>query len=145
MTEIFVGAEDLNLFDALVAIGDGGGRTESVVGLELVHRPHRDTHRSQRFFEDRDLREDLRFHSLGRLVTGPQIVAKTLDHVISRHTDVRGTVREQLKRGIENADGCGVGGGLRRTHGLAVVLPVELVGSVDQVNDHRPIVALDEG
>jgi hypothetical protein len=86
------------------------------------------------------LREQRGLDARGGLVAGPQSVAKRLDHVIGRHTDVRCSVLDHLEHRPKHAND-----GAERTI-LALVeaaQPVEvaeqLVRAVDGVNDHAVI------
>ena len=103
LAEVLVGRDDEHLLDALVGVGDGGGRAEGVVGLVLDHRPRRHAHRHERLLDDRDLGEQLGRHPGARLVAGPQVVAEALDDVVAGHADVGGAVGEQLQRRAQHA------------------------------------------
>jgi hypothetical protein len=107
-------------------------RCESVVGLELDHRPDRDAHGGERVLERLKLREQVWLDALARLVIGPEVIAEGLDHVIGSDADVCGAGLDHLQHRVQHP-----GNGAKRLV-LALVegaLPVEmaeqLVGSVD--------------
>ncbi len=137
LAEVLVRGADDRLIDALVGGADGGRTGESVVGFDVDHRPHRDPERTEGVLQHRELREQLRVHALTGLVAGPELVAKRLDHVIGRDTDVGRTSFEHHQHGAHNA--------ARRRHLHAVrvevgrngeVVTEQLVGSVDEVDLH---------
>jgi len=136
LTEVFVGRQQLHLVHAAVFARHAHRRGERIVGLELLHRPHGHAHRPQRTLEHRNLAENLGLHPLTRLVAGPQIVAKTFDHMVGRDTDVRRTIFNQLQRAREGTDDPRVLVLVGVAAELAVELSIQLVSSVDEVDDH---------
>ena len=76
--------------------------------------------------------------ALAGLVARPEVVAERLDHVVGRDADVRRAALDHLEHGVQHA-GC-------RAERLAVALAAappavevaeQLVGAVEQVDDHR--------
>src|SRR4051812_2807433 len=88
-----------------------------------------------------ELRPERALDSRAGLVAGPEIVAEGLDDVIGGHTDVRSPSFQHLRHGAENSG--------NRAEGRITLLepadPVEmaeqLVGPVDEVDDHAPALA----
>ena len=88
---------------------------ERIVRLEFHHRPDDDAERRQRFFEERELREQVGLDARAGLVAGPQAVAERLDHVIGRDGDVRRAAVDHAEHGRDNAaDGGDFGAVARR-------------------------------
>ena len=114
----------------------GGG--QRVVGFELDHRPHGDAHRGQRLLERLKLRQQRRLDAVGGLVARPEAIAKGLDDVIGRNAEVGGAVLDHLQHGVEHTD-YGAAGAIRAVAEAAQTIEVteQLVGAVNQVNDHR--------
>ena len=115
------------------------GRREAVVRFELYHRPHRDAHRRQRLFERMELSHQRAVHALAGLVRRIKIVAKRLDDVIRRDANVRRAGLGHLQHRVEDADDRPE----RRVLTLVeaaqpVEVAKELVGAVDEVDDHAP-------
>ncbi len=115
-----------------------GGGGESIIRLELDHRPYGHPHGDEPVFQRLELRGEGGLDPLPRLVAGPERVAERFDDVIGRHADVRGPVLEHLEHGMEDAN--------RRAEGRiidfsgapqAVEMAEQLVGAINQVNDHR--------
>ena len=67
----------------------GGGR-EGVIGFELHHGPNDHPCCGQNFLQEWELRQQVGFDAFACFIAGPESVAKGLDHVIGRDTDVGG-------------------------------------------------------
>src|SRR3954471_21923227 len=83
------------------------------------------------------LREQRALDTGSRLVTGPELVAKRLDHVIGADTDVGVASLDHLQHALQHADD----GTVRPILALVesaqpVEMPKQLVGAVDEMNDH---------
>ena len=124
-------------------LGIGGrercGRGQGVVRLQLDHRPDRHAHRRQRLLERMELRLQRGVDAGAGLVAGPQIVAERLDHVVGGDADMRRAALQHLgdraQHALDRAQrrvgaGCAAG---------AVELAEQLVGAVDQVDDHSAL------
>src|SRR5262245_31872842 len=84
-----------------------------------------------------ELRPERRIDAFAGLVVRPEIVAEGLDDVIGRHADVGRSALEHLRDRMQDA-----GHGSEGRVGVpeapdSVELAEELVGAVDEVNDHR--------
>ena len=137
LREVLVRRPDADLLHALIRNREHGSRSQRVVGLQLDHRPHRHAHRRERALERMELRPQRRLDALARLVAGPQCVAERFDHVIGRDAEVRGVLLDHLQHRVQHAGH----GAERLVFSLVETpLPVEvteqLVGSVDEVDDH---------
>ena len=85
LREVLVGRHHEHAIDARVGRGAHGERRERVVRFEFVHRPGDDPERPRDALSQRDLREQVRFDPLARIVTVEQVVPKRLDHGVERH------------------------------------------------------------
>ena len=84
-----------------------------------------------------ELREESRLDPHARLVAVPEIVAKGLDHVIGRDTDVSGSLLDHLQHGVQHANGRAEFRILALVEAAQTVEVAEqLVGSVYDVHDH---------
>ena len=117
---------------------DARGRGERVVGLELDHRPDGDAHRRERLLERMELRAQRRVDAVAGLVAGPEVVAERLDDVVGRDADVRRAASRPSRAP------CAARRPRRRTAGRrraaaaqAVEVAEQLVGAVDEVDDHQ--------
>src|SRR5262249_10850263 len=122
--------------DTLVSRGEAGGRRKRVIRFELDHRPRRNTHREESLLEGSELRPERAIDSLAGLVAGPELIPERLDDVVRRDADVGCSPFEHLRDGTEYA-----GDGAEGRIGLvespkSVKVTEQLVGAVDQVNDH---------
>ncbi len=93
----------------------------------------------ERFFQRVELREERALDAGPGLVPGPEAVAERLDHVIGRHADMRGPRLDHLEHRLQDADH-GAEGRVRALvePALSVEVPEQLVGAVDEVDDHGP-------
>ncbi len=136
LREIFVRRPDTNLLNSTVLRREMSSGRERIVGFELDHGPNRHAHRDKRFFEWNKLRSQRTFDAGAGFVTRPELVAKRLDDVVRRDTDVRGAVFEQLGHRAQHAGNCAE----RRISLLETTDSVEMteqfVCTVDKVNDH---------
>ena len=86
-----------------------------------------------------ELCEECRLDPFAGLVPGPEIVSERLDDVIGRDADVRRSLFEHLKHGLQHADH-----GAERTilpfveAAQSVEVPKQLIRAVDDVHDHVP-------
>ena len=123
--------------DVVIRGGDASRRGECVVGLQLDHRPYRDAHRRERVLERLELGEQRAVDAGAGLVARPEVVAERLDHVIGRDADVRRAGLEHLQHRVQHA-----GRGAERltvapaAAPAAVEVAEQLVGAVDEVDDH---------
>ena len=84
-----------------------------------------------------ELREQRRLDAGAGLVAGPEAVAKRLDDVIGRDADVRRSLLDHLQHRLQHADHGAEGPVLPlREAAQAVEVAEQLVGAVDEVNDH---------
>jgi hypothetical protein len=137
LRQILVGGPDADLLDRRILARNAHRGGERIVGLELDHRPHGDTHRGERLFERVKLRPQRRIDAGGRLVAGPQSVSKRLDDVVGCNTQIRLSALDQFQDRLEHADDRAQGPVLPLGEAAqAIEVPEQLVGSVDDVNDH---------
>ncbi len=117
-------------------------RSEGVVSLELDHGPYDDPHGCQPHFEPLELREQGCIDAVPSLVSTPQVVAEGFDDMIGGDAQVSGAALDHLQDGMQHPGY----GAVRLVAALvetaqAVEVPEELIGAVDEVNDHsRPSV-----
>ena len=142
LRQILVGCPDADLLDALVRLGEMCGGGETVVGLELDHRPHRAAHRRQRVLERTELPMERALQSFAGLVTRPEVVAERLDDMVGGHADVSCPGLHHLQHCTEHARDRSV----RRILALgepaeAVEVAKQLVGAVEQMYDHAAVYA----
>ena len=122
----------------VVRDGDARGRGERVVGLQLDHRPDEHAHGRQALLERLELRAQRAVDAGAGLVARPEVVAERLDDVVGRDADVRRSGLEHLQHGVQHA-----GRGAERlivalaAAAAAVEVAEQLVGAVDEVDDHR--------
>src|SRR5207245_6957255 len=130
---------EAELLHAVVLRRDLRRGCERVVGLQVGHWPYRHAHDGERLFERVELREQRGVDALSGLVIGPQIVAKRLDDVVGRHAEVSGPLLDHLQDGVQHA-AHGAEGRILALGGAAaaVELAEQLVGAVDEMNDHSP-------
>src|ERR1043165_8449121 len=110
------------------------GRRERIIGFELDHWPDNPPHRCQRLLKRMKLRQQRTLDASARLVVRPKPIAKRLDHVIGRDTEVRGTVFifDYLKNGLQHADDRAVRAVFTfRESAQSIEMSEELVGTVD--------------
>ena len=113
------------------------GRSERIIGFELDHRPDDNAHRRERLLERMELREQRGLDAVAGLVVRPKPIAKRLDHVVGGDAEIRVAALDHLEHGLQHADD----GAVRAVHAFvepaqAVEVTEELVGAVDEVNDH---------
>ena len=137
LREVFVGRPDADFLDTRIRRRERRGRGESIVGFELDHRPDHDAHRRQRLLERVELRPQRGVDAGPGLVAVPQLVAERLDDVVRGHADVRRPGLDHLQNHLQHAPHCPE----RRIALLhpadAVEVAKELIGAVDEVDDHR--------
>src|SRR5437667_8780594 len=88
-----------------------------------------------------ELRPQSGVDALSGLVAGPELIAEGFDDVIGRHADVRGSPLDRLQHRSEHPGD----GAERRVLALVeaaetVEVTEELVGAVDEMNDHGGMV-----
>ena len=86
-----------------------------------------------------ELRPERRLDALPCLVLGPEVIAERLDDVVGGHTEVRGSLLDHRQYRVQHTDDRREGfvftlGGTA----LAVELAEQLVGAVQEMNDHAP-------
>jgi hypothetical protein len=87
-----------------------------------------------------ELSEQRRLDSLAGLVAGPKAIAKRLDDMIGRRTEMRGSPLDHLQDAVQNADHCAERPVLAlREAAQAVEVPEELICAVDEVDDHGSV------
>src|SRR5262249_10649344 len=89
LAEVFVWCPDANFAYAGISGGEQGCRGQGVVGLELDHGPHHNSHRSERPLQRVELDEKSRINPLACLISIPELVAERFNHVIRRNSEVR--------------------------------------------------------
>ena len=136
LAQVFVGRPDADLLDARVGRGQARRGGQRVVGLELDHGPADDAHRGERVLEGMELAPQGAVHSLARLVARPEVVAERFDDVVRRDADVRRAAFQHLGDGVEHARDRAEGRVLLLRPPDPVELAEELVGPVDEVDDH---------
>jgi len=113
------------------------GRGQRIVRLQLDHGPHHDTHRGQCLLEWVELGEERGLDTFARLVAGPEVVAEGLDDVVGRDPDVGRFVLDHLQHGMQHSRDGAVRLVLAFVEAaLAVEVTEQLVGAVEDVNDH---------
>src|SRR5437868_2106661 len=113
------------------------GGSECIIGFELNHRPDHNAHRRKRLLERMELREKRRLDAGAGLVVRPKPIAKRLDHVVGGDSEVGVAVLDHLEHGLEHADDGAVRAVLAfGKPAQAVEVTEELIGAVDEVNDH---------
>ena len=120
-------------------------RRKSIVGFEPFHAPDNKAQGFKCIGYDRNLLENLWFHSLTRLVTVVELIAEALDRVIHRNSDVCRPVSEQLNRRIEHTDRRRERRGFAMANGLTKMLAVQLVRAINEVNLHVVTLATERG
>ena len=116
------------------------GGSERIIGFELDHRPDDNAHRRERLLERMELREQRGLDAGTGLVVRRKPVAKRLDHVIGRDTDVNGVALQHLKNGLQYANDRAV-----RTifafgkPAQPVKVAKQFVGTVNKIDDHNPL------
>src|SRR3989449_551465 len=92
-----------------------------------------------RSLEWRELRAQGGLDAVPGLVAGPEPVAEGLDDVIGRHSDVGGALLDHLQDRVQHADDGAEALILVLGEATpAVELAEQLVGAVQEMNDHRP-------
>ena len=72
------------------------------------------------------------------LVAGPEVVAERLDHVVGGDAEMGGAALDDLQHGVQHAGDRAEGLVLALVEAaLAVEVAEQLVGAVDEVDDHR--------
>ena len=119
-------------FDAISAAEANASSASSSIIAQTAN-----PHRSQCVLERLELRAKRRIDTLSRFVAVPKLVTKRLDDVIGGDADVRGAFVDHLQHGIEHADDGAESSILSVGEATqSVKMTEELVGSVDQMNDH---------
>ena len=137
MRQVLVGGPDAHFVYTLIRGGNRRDRGQRVVRLQLDHGPDGHSHSSEGFFQRLELRLEGSIDAFPRLVTGPEIVAEGLDDVIGGHPHVGRPRLTQLQHGVQHA-GHGAEGRILAfaEAALSVEVSEELVGPVDEMNDH---------
>src|SRR5690606_5925213 len=116
----------------------GGG--ESVVGLQLDHRPDHYTHGGECVLERMELFQEGALDACAGLVPGPELVAERFDHVIGSDTDVGGVVLEHLEHGAQHPEHGTVGRvAVLAEAAQAVEVAEQLVGPVQEMDNHAAV------
>jgi hypothetical protein len=120
------------------ASANRGTAGQTVICLDLDHRPYRDTHRPQRGLQQVELRQQQRVHSGARLVAGPHVVAEGLDDVIGSDAKMRRAVLKHREDRLHHTTRCADlhTVGVQMTWPRRVVLPKDLIRPVDEMNHH---------
>ena len=138
LREVLVRRPDADLLHVVVGRGDPRRRRQRVVGLELDHGPDGDAHVHERLLQRNELGAQRGIHAGPGLVAGPEVVAEGLDHVIGRDADVRRAALDQLQHGVQHPRGGAESLAVLPASAAATVEVAEqLIGAVDEVNDHR--------
>ena len=113
------------------------GRSERIIGFELDHRPDDNAHCRERLLERMELREQRGLDAGTGLVARPKPIAKRFDHVIGGDAEVGVAALDHLEHGLQHADDSAVRAVLAFVEpAQPVEVTEELVGAVDEVNDH---------
>src|SRR3954454_11045867 len=89
-----------------------------------------------------ELLEEGTLDALASLVVWPELVPERLDHVVGRHAEVRRTTLDHLEHGVQHArDGAEWLVLALVEAALAVEVAEELVGTVDEMDDHAELAA----
>ena len=84
-----------------------------------------------------ELREQRRLDAFAGLVVRPEFVAKRFDDVVGGDADMRGALLEHLQHRLQYTDHGAVGLVLALVEAAQPIeVPVQLVGAVDDVDDH---------
>ena len=137
LRQVLIGRPDGDFLDLFVLEREMRGRSERIVGFELDHRPHDNAHRRKRLLDRMKLCQQCGLDAGAGLVIRPKPIAKRLDHVIGGDAEVRIAAFDHLEHALQHADDGAVG----TVHAFvepaqAVEVTEELVGAVDEVNDH---------
>ena len=143
LPEVLVGRADDHLLDPWVGRGDHGCAGQAVVRLDVHHRPDRDAECPQRVLQPVELRQQQRVHASARLVRRPHVVAERLDDVVGRDPDMGRAVLQHREHRLDDAAGRADldAVAVQMSGPRRVVLPEDLVGPVDEMNDHAPSLA----
>jgi hypothetical protein len=76
------------LLHLLVLRRDMRGRSKRIIGLELDHRPHCDSHGGNGIFQRVKLREQSGLHAVPGLVPAPELIAERLNDVVRGDPDM---------------------------------------------------------
>src|SRR5260370_2767336 len=106
LTEVFVGCTNEHLLHTVIFGCFGGSGSERIIGLIVDHGPHHHSHGFERFFQDRELREQLWSHAFAGLVSWIQIVAKRLHDLISCNPNVGATALDHGPNEIPDSTHC---------------------------------------
>jgi hypothetical protein len=133
--EILVGRADDDALHLRVGRGPRRRRGERIVGLELHHRPHRNSGLGERLLEQRELRHQVGGHPLPGLVAGPELVPERFDDVIGSHPEIPDALAEQAAEGGQHApDGRNLAPTLVAGRRNRVVVTEELVRAIDEID-----------
>ena len=150
LRQVLVGRPDADVLDRCVFGSDACRRGECIVSLELDHRPGDHAHRDQRLLERMELRPQRRLDALPGLVARPELVAERLDHVVGGNADVGRALLDHLEHRLQHTDHRAERPVAALSEAAqAVEMAEQLVGAVDQMDDHRhhclqTVVALTE-
>src|SRR4030095_9049314 len=101
------------------------------------HGPYSHTHSSECFLERVELGEERGLDAVSCLVAGPDTVAKGLDDVIGRHTDVSGARLDHLQHRVQHTDDGAEGPILAFVEAAKAVEVAKQLGcGVHDMNDH---------
>jgi hypothetical protein len=116
----------------------GGQR---IVRLELDHRPDHDSQGAERLLQRLELGEQRGLDPLARLVPAPELVAKGFDDVIGGDPQMRGALFDHLQDPMQYTEHRTQGAILACEAAQPVEVTEQLVRTVDEVHDHRGIIA----
>src|ERR1035438_10150038 len=144
LRKILVGCPNADLLDARILGGEGSGRSQPIVSLEFAHRPDGDTHVGKGVLEWFKLCEEGGLNALAGLVAAPKLVAEGFDDMVRGYPYMRRTFLDHLQDGVEQTDD----GAERPILALgeaaqAIEVAKQLVGSVDEMNDHQALLPSD--
>ena len=138
LRQVLVRRAEPHGFDVRVgAVARRRGR-QRIVGLELDHRPHHEAQRLADLLGGVELRIELGFETLPRLVTLEQIVAERFDRVVEGDADVRRPFRphQTEHRAGKHAHRADLFPVRRLGFGRSEIGPEQLVGPVDRMHVH---------
>ena len=103
LSEILVWRANDDLLDAFVLGRLRGRGRESIIRLEVGHRPDKYSHSLQGFLENRKLRKQFLRYALTGFVSGIQLIAEGLYYMISGDSDMCGASFDHGQNGTEHA------------------------------------------
>src|SRR4029079_4418709 len=128
---------DTDLLDSGVSRREMRGGGESVVSLQLHHRPGGHAHLRNGPLEWMKLLPEGRFDPVARLVATPKLISERLDDMVGRDADVRGAGLQHLEYRAEHPEDSPHWRILPLIEPAgAIEVAKKLVRAVDEMDDH---------